>query len=263
VSGLSRCALLVLAAAGCSSPEATPPAGPLDLDTRSAAVGPSAERPPPDVPEKPWRGEPFGDSLPPGVKRLDEAEGNELAAKCKPLEAAVFGRRPRGGSTSDAATIGVAEGVLEVLADPPPLQGIDVKRCASLLERDVKDFLARAREARGAQALRTVLLALSDRDKAGGAPCPAAPPVPADVTMLAAGPYESKPRDFEPEGWRCAKYNPLGAPQQFQIEIVRKGDTYRVVARLYPVKGGPISELYVETPVKDVDVGTPILRRVE
>jgi hypothetical protein len=254
---------LLFGALGCSSAEPEPVAGPLDLDTRSAVPSQTAAKPPPDVPEKPWRGEPFGDSLPPGVKRLDEAEGNEFLAKCKPLEAAVFGRRPRGGSTSDAASIGVAEGVLEVLADPPPLQGIDVKRCASLLERDVKDFLARAKEARAAQALRTVLLALSDRDKAGGAPCAAAPPVPADVTTLGSGPYESKPRDFEPEGWRCAKYNPLGAPQQFQIEIVRKGEAYRVVARLYPVKGGPISELYVETPVKGVDVAAPILRRVE
>jgi hypothetical protein len=250
-------------ALGCGGSEPELKAGPLDLDTRTAQPEPTvAAAPPPETPEKPWRGVPWAESTPPGVQPLQEAEAKEVADKCKPLETAVFGKRPRRGSTSDAASIGIAEGVLELLADPPPLSGVDVKRCASLLTRDVKDFLARAREQRAGQALRTVLLGLSDRQQAGGKPCPAAPPVPKDLAALSPGPYESKPDDWLDTGWVCTKYNPLGAPQIFQLELVVRDAQYRVVARLHPVAGAPVTEIYVDTPQAKVDVAAPVQRRV-
>jgi hypothetical protein len=152
--------------------------------------------------------------------------------------------------------------VLEVLENPPPLAGIDVARCTELLERDIVDFVARSREARAAQALRTVLVGLADRSSRREPPCPAAAPVPADVTLVASDPYESKPQDYATEAWRCAGYKPLGAPQTFQIELAIVGDAYRVIARLYPVKGGGVSELYAETPVSAAEPGSPILRRL-
>jgi hypothetical protein len=195
------------------------------------------------------------------VKPLEPAEATELDAKCKPLEAAVFGRRPRRGPSSDAASIGVAEAVLEVLENPPPLAGIDVARCTELLKRDITDFIARSREARGAQAIRTVLVGLADRSQKRAPPCPAAEPVPTDLTLVSTEPYESKAKDYAGEGWRCTNYQPLGEPQTFQIEVARIGESYRVIARLYPVKGGSVSELYAETPVDAVEPGSPILRR--
>ena len=196
------------------------------------------------------------------MQPLEAAEATELDAKCKPLEAAVFGKRPRRGSSSDAASIGVAEAVLEVLESPPPLSGIDVARCTELLKRDVVDFIARSREARGAQAIRTILVGLADRSARGEPACSAAAPVPADVTLVAVDPYESKPADYAASGWPCAGYKPLGAPQWFQLEIAIVGGSYRVIARVYPVKGGGVSELYAETPATAVEPGASILRRV-
>jgi hypothetical protein len=253
--------LALLVASGCSSEAPGPPQGPLDLDTRSAKVAPTASAPSPAEATRPWKGEPIGDKPPPGVKPLEPTEAAELDAKCKPLESAVFGKRPRRGSSSDAASIGVAEAVLEVLESPPPLAGIDVARCTELLKRDIVDFIARSREARAAQAIRTVLVGLADRSSRREPPCAAGAAVPSDIAAVATDPYESKPKDYASGGWVCAGYKPLGAPQSFQLELVISGEAYRVVARLYPVKGGSVSELYAETPATAVDPGAPILRR--
>ncbi len=256
----ARWAFALVGALGCGGEVPPPSKGPLDLDVRSA------ERPKPPAPKPEeatlaWRGTPWAESTPPGVKPLEPAEADELAAKCKPLESAVFGKRPRRGSSADPASVGVAEAVLEVLADPPPLQGIDVPRCADLLRRDVTDFLARSRETRAAQAMRIVLVGLADRAGRGEKPCPAAPPVPADLALVESGAYESKKADYEPEGWVCARFNPLGAPQPFQIELAVLDGTYRVITRLYPVKGGAATELYAEAPFAEIGPTTPLLRR--
>jgi hypothetical protein len=252
--------VMMLVAVGCGGEVPPPQQGPLDLDVRSA----EPKKPPVTKPEEAtmaWTGVPVGESQPPGVKPLAPAEAEELAAKCKPLETAVFGRRPRKGASADPASVGVAEAVLEVLESPPPLQGVDVPRCADLLKRDITDFLARSREQRAIQALRIVLVGLGDRAARKEPPCPAAPAVPADLTVLEAGPYESKKAEYEVEGWKCARFDPLGAPQPFQVELVTIEGKYRVIARLYPVKGGSPTELFAEAPFPEIGPTTPILRR--
>lgn len=253
-------ALVMIFAVGCGGEVPPPSQGPLDLDVRSA----EPKKPPvPKLEEATleWTGVPIRESSPPGVKPLAPAEADELSAKCKPLESAVFGRRPRKGGSADPASVGVAEAVLEVLESPPPLQGVDVPRCADLLRRDITDFLARSREQRAIQALRIVLVGLGDRASRGEKPCPAAPSVPADLTVLESAAYESKKADYEPEGWACARFNPLGAPQPYQIELAVTGGKYRVIARLYPVKGASPTEIYAEAPFAEIGPTTPILRR--
>lgn len=245
---------------GCGAEVPPPRQGPLDLDVRSAEP-PKPPAPKPEEATLAWRGSPWAESTPPGVKPLDPSEIEELAAKCKPLESAVFGKRPRRGSSADPASVGVAEAVLEVLADPPPLQGVDVPRCAELLRRDITEFLARSRESRAAQAIRIALVGLADRAGRGEPPCPAAPPVPADLALVESGAYESKKPDYQAEGWVCAHYDPLGAPQPFQLELAIVDARYRVIARLYPVKGGAPTELYAEAAFAEIGPTTPILRR--
>jgi hypothetical protein len=232
---------------------------PEDLQSATPSPVSSAPIPPPNA-DEPVEGTPWAESTPPGVEPLSDDERTQLGRACRPFVDAVAGTKPRGAGGGDPARIGIAEAILDVLDDPPRVAGVDVPRCAGLLRRDTTQYLARTREERAVVAMKTLLTLLEKADREKGALCPSAPAVPANIRILERSAYESAKDDFKPEGWSCLGYDPLGAPQRHQIQLVTKGGAYRIVARLFPVRGAAMTELYIEGK-RPVDLGAPVMRR--
>lgn len=192
------------------------------------------------------------DSAPAGVEPLDAAEAKELGSRCKPLTDAVAAaaRGDRAGGSPFAR-------VLRVLAHPPAVAGVDVPRCAGLMERAVRADEARAVEAEPIVAIRRIVFGLSSA-LAGDARqlCPSAPPVPAELRQLEAGAYRSSAADWQAEGWRCARFDLVGTAQRYQYELRTDAATgsYEIVARGYPVAGHGQSELYLRGKVEGGEI---------
>lgn len=238
---------------------ATPP--PADSTTTpepSATAAASAAEPPP-APPKP--GVPY-DSVPiPGTSPLSADEAKELKAKCKKFTDAVTAAAKKAGAGKRPI-----DGLFEALASPPPVAGVDAPRCADLMRRDTVEYLARTRENEAKINLRRVMVGLMGAlDKSPPALCPSAPAVPAALATVRDVPYASKPEDWQAEGWKCARFDLAGGQQVFQYEMRTddKSRSYEVIARGYPVQGGPATELYIAGKVESgaLDPSTPILRR--
>ncbi len=158
------------------------------------------------------------------------------------------------------------DGLFEALANPPKIAGVDVGRCSELMRRETIDYFARTREGEAKINLRRVIVGfMSSLDQGSPAFCASAPAVPPALESVKTAPYSSKPEDWSAEGWKCVRLDLSGAPQVFQYEMRTdpKNKTYEVIARGYPVQGGPATELYIAGKVENgaIDPSTPIMRR--
>jgi hypothetical protein len=143
---------------------------------------------------------------------------------------------------------------------------VDVPRCAELMRRDTIEYFARTRENEAKINLRRVIVGfMSALEKSPPAFCASAPAVPPSLASVKDQPYSSKPDDWKADGWSCVRFDLSGAPQVFQYEMRTdaKSKTYEVIARGYPVQGGPVTELYIAGKVESgaIDPSTPIMRR--
>lgn len=249
-----------------ASPTASPSASPgAPSSTDSAAAGPTAaaepaaSAEPAAAPPKP--GVPY-DSVPsPGTNPLSGDEAKELQSKCKKLTDAITAAAKKGGAGKRPL-----DRLFEALASPPKVAGVDVPRCVELMRRDTIDYLARTRESEAKINLRRVMVGLMGAlDQGASALCASAPAVPASLGAVKDQPYTSTPDDWKADGWKCARFDLSGAPQVFQYELRTdaKSRSYEVIARGYPVQGGPPTELYIGGKVENgaIDPSTPILRR--
>jgi len=240
-------------AAASSSPDVAASTSPTATASPSATAEPAAAAPKPGVPY---------DSVPsPGTNPLSDVEAKELQSKCKKLTDAVTAAAKKAGAGKRPI-----DGLFEALANPPKVAGVDVPRCVELMKRDTIAYFAQTREGEAKINLRRVIVGLmSSLDQASPAFCGSAPPVPASLEMVKDQPYSSKPEDWKADGWKCARFDLSGAPQVFQYELRTdaKAKSYEVIARGYPVQGGPATELYIAGKVESgaIDPSTPILRR--
>jgi hypothetical protein len=251
-SGLVRLPLLILALAGCGSavPAATPTgeaaaapvAAPAPLST-TASVGALD----PAAPAKPATPEPevlAKDSPLPGMTRLSTEEGDFVKKACTPLAAALeaAARKKKLAGPADRNAF-----LQEFLANPPNLPRVDVARCSDLLLRDLRAYLAATIESEAHVNIGRIVVSLATAlELEPPRLCPSAGPVPADLRALAAGPWVSKADDWAAPGWACTRFDLGGQPQRFQYQLVtdKSAGTWEVVARGFPVKGGPPTELY-------------------
>src|SRR5690606_35066200 len=128
---------------------------------------------------------------------------------------------------------------VEALADAPPkIAGVDVPRCIAWLLRELRAYQARSQESAAMNDLKRILVGLSGA-VAQGERCPSAPPVPEDLAALEVGPVIPPIDRYAAAGWRCVRFDTQGAPQHFQYEVRRDGDRYELIARGFPVRGGP------------------------
>jgi hypothetical protein len=198
---------------------------------------------------------------PPGTNPLSEAESKELASKCKKLTDAIAAAAKKAGTGKRPIDL-----VEEVLANPPKLAGVDVPRCSELMRRDTVSYLASARESEAKLSLKRIVVGLmSALEKEPPVLCASAPPVPASVETVKTTPYASTADDWKAEGWKCARFDLVGGKQVFQYELRTdpKARSFEVIARGWPVAGGPRTELYIAGKVESgaIDPSMPILRR--
>jgi hypothetical protein len=244
-----RAAIVTLFLAGCG-PAVTPavvngeaaPAAPVAAAT--AIVQPAVD-PAPVPPAAAKTPEPevlASDSSPPGITKLSKEEGAFAQKACAPLSEALAAAAKKKKLSGPADRNAFVQ---EFLQNPPPLPRIDVAKCADLLLRDVRGYIAAVVESEAKMNLGRVVVGLaSSLDREPPASCASAGPVPADLGALAAGPWVSKPEDWSAPGWACTRFNLGGEPQRFQYQLVTSATSWEVVARGFPVKGGAPTELY-------------------
>jgi hypothetical protein len=179
---MRRALLLVLSA--CGAPAAPPPAPTAAaVEHHDAAVDP----PPPGRPSAPApqarAPRPATASDADGLRPLDDAEAEELKKGCEKFLGAL---EAAGRTRSPAGRVAATEVMLDLLADPPRVDGVDLPRCTELVRRDLEIYRARTMESEAIQALRMIAIALQRADSPE-AMCAAAPAVPADVARIEKG----------------------------------------------------------------------------
>jgi hypothetical protein len=227
---------------------ATPPAQPTGEIPVAAAPAPTTSAAPASSPAPapaPKEAEVLAhDSAPPGLTKLSEDEKAFAEKSCGPLADAVAAAVKKKNLHSPGERIALVQSILQ---DPPKLAGVDVPRCTDLMVRDLGMYLAAAIEAEASMSIGRVVVGLAtaaEREPPGL--CASAGPVPADLGVLAAGPYASTDADWSAPGWKCARFDLVGQPQRFQYQLVTDAaaGTWEVIARGFPVKGGAPTELY-------------------
>jgi hypothetical protein len=184
------------------------------------------------------------DSSAPGITRLSKEEAEVARKTCSPLTDALAAaaKKKRLAGRADREAF-----IEEFLQDPPKLPHVDVTRCAGLLLRDTRAYVAATIESEATMNIGRAVVGLATSLEHEPADlCASVGPVPADLGALTAGPWTSKAEDWSATGWACAHFNLAGEPQRFQYQIVTnaKAGTWEVIARGFPVKGGAPTELY-------------------
>ena len=244
------------ASASASAPASAEPAA---TATTPASPSATASAEPAPLPPKP--GVPVDSVPPPGTSPLSEAESKELASKCKKLTDVIAAAAKKAGASKRPIDV-----IEEVLASPPKLAGVDVPRCSELMRRDTVSYLASSREGEAKLSLKRIVVGLMTAlEKEPPVLCASAPPVPPSVDTVKVTPYASTMEDWKADGWKCARFDLVGGKQVFQYELRTdpKARSYEVIARGWPVQGGPMTELYIAGKVESgaIDPSMPVMRR--
>jgi len=143
-----------------ASDPAPPPSAPSATTQASAAVAPAVQ--PPAFAA--WTGVPAKDTFPAGAEPISDAEATEADKKCKPLQDALAAAAKKIKASS------APEAVLQALADPPKVKGVDVPRCADLIRRDLISYRAKTIESEAIQQLKRLAVAVGSGQIKTGAP---------------------------------------------------------------------------------------------
>jgi len=203
-------AALALASCGPVAPAAEPPSSPPIASTATAPPPSPAAIASSDAPAP--TAEP---AAPPAPAQLTEAEQREAGRTCKPMMDALSARKKKGGGDPLAL-------LADVLKKPPPRMPADkVARCAGLLERGLRTYLAAAREVEANVVLRRMSQAMVAAAQGNaGKLCPSSErPIPADKALIANDPYVSTEADWSTPAWRCLGLSLVGQAQRFQYEV--------------------------------------------
>ncbi|MCC6522793.1 MAG: hypothetical protein IT373_09045 [Polyangiaceae bacterium] len=257
------------ALAACGAPPAAPSAVPGRPGAASVASAPAAElgatatgSAPLVPPPPPAAAVPAAHSPVPGPEPLDPDEAKYVRERCAALESGLQAevRRAAGGDVGRERATTLA---LELLARRSDTAAD--ARCAALLARDLRAYLARANEAEAVVALKTIALGMlrawSDEPPRF---CPGAPPTPAALAALAEAPAAVVRADWETEGWRCVRYLPATRAVRYQLELRTDPAerSYEIVARGRALAGGPLYELSLAgTVASETSLGADVLRR--
>lgn len=145
---------------------------------------------------------------------------------------AINARKKKGGG--DPLTL-----LAEVMKKPPAGMPADkAARCADLLERGFRTYLAAAREVEAKLVLHRMGQAMAAAAQSNaGKLCPSSEhPIPADKALVATQAYVSTDADWSTPAWRCLGLSLVGQAQRFQYEVrtdVQKG-TFELYARGVP-----------------------------
>ena len=221
------------------TPVPTAPAPAISSAPPAPATPPaSAQVQPPSAPPE---GKLAAESLPAGLHPITEAEANEVTTRCKPLTAAL------GAAAKKNSTQSPYDFTVEFLKNPPKLKGVDVPRCADIVLRDFATRRAEMLESHASRHLMEIALSMKTAyDKQPAQLCPSAGPTPPELQSLEGKALPYRPEDWAAEGWKCVRFAPQPTVHyQYELKSDPQTLTYEVIARGYPVKGAPPSELYL------------------
>jgi hypothetical protein len=134
----------------------------------------------------------------------------------------------------------------EALKKPLKISEADRARCADLLLRSVRAYLAEAVQVEAKVTLSRMMRGMVAAYQSERKLCPSTSrPVPADISALKADAYTSTEADWETPEWRCLGFSMAGQAQRFQYEVRSdpQAKTFRLIARGFPVRGGAMVEL--------------------
>ncbi len=190
------------------------------------------------------------DSAPAGLRLLTDAEQQQLKTQCAKL---VQWAQQRVGKA--ATRVAATHKLLDVLAEAPKIEGIDVASCRDRLTGELRLYLARTKEVEATTTLKILMLAMASAVADKGKLCPSAPPVPSKLDRVKTAPYQPQASDWKAAGWTCL-HHANQQPQRFQYEVNSDptAGTFEVVARGYPVEGAEATELFLRSKVVDGNV---------
>lgn len=212
---------------------------PATIAAPSSAPEAAAPAPRPDEPEVR-----AADSTPPGVEAVSKGDQAFASKSCKPLTDAIAAAAKKKKLGTAAERTAFTE---EMLQHPPQVGKLDVARCADIMLRDLRGYLARTAESEAEMNIGRIVVGLAAASEhEPPSLCASAGPVPADRGALGEGAWTSKAEDWSAPGWKCARFDLAGQPQRFQYRLVTdaKAGSWEVVAVGTPVKGAGATELY-------------------
>lgn len=197
------------------------------------------------------------DGPPAGVAPLSETEKAELQYACGSYMQAVAQRVGPGAGGRAETTVRVLEALKDDTSNP---------RCKSLAQRELAAYLAETRETAARNDMRIMMVGMAQAHERNGVLCPPSPPVPVDLASLAEGTrgHVAPEASYDTEAWSCNGFHPHGRPQFYQYEVSRPDAAhFEIIARGYPVPGGPLSELVLTGEVRDgaVKLHSEVFRR--
>ncbi len=220
------------------APEATPGEGPA---AGAPLAGGPEDSPGPDAP-KPLRD--AETSEPEGLSPLSPDERKVLESDCKKLSEVVAKAVAK---TKVDPVYSRTEQTLAALENPPKIKELDVPKCVALMKRDLTVFDVRQAETEAKNNLKMMAVNLGVAFQDGKKLCPSAGPTPATLDALKSGRVATSAADWSAPGWSCVRFGLSTAPTRWQYELrTQKGaGTWEIVARGFPVKGAPPTELVI------------------
>lgn len=248
--GLAASQLVAGCAASPPPPPGDPAAPPAESTPSTAAGSPAATDPEPadtgakSAPPAAKEAREADTSDPDGLPKISPDERKVLDGDCKKFTEAVarsVGRK----KLADGETR--ADQTLAALDKAPKVQGVDVAKCTDLMRRDLQIYAARQSETEAKNNLKLVAVNIGVAYENGKKLCPSAGPTPPTLDAFKAGAVATSPNDWMAPGWACVRFGPSTVPTRWQYELKtdKGGGTWEVVARGYPVAGGPPTELFL------------------
>lgn len=241
-----------------TSPAATSPTEP--DSPQPAAAGPANPAGKDGVASpQPARPELAATTTPPGVEPLDRADEDHLNTKCGGLITHL--RKVSAGDSGSRARL---ERIHRILASPPAIAGVDVPRCAKLLQRSVIAYRAQQIESEGINGIKRIMVGLSMAMSAAKPQlCPSAPAVPPQLAALKAGPTRVDGQAWQHPGWRCVRFEQPSQRLQYELRTNAKKQSFEIIARGFPVDGYPAVELFLAGAVQNnaIELSSEVYRR--
>jgi hypothetical protein len=184
-------------------------------------------------------------------------QGAKCDAYRSALQAAV--NKAAASEPSDTSPTSIMQRVVNEIERPPSDgDAVTWQLCRGYAVRDLDDLRTRTLQVEATTMLNRFAVAMKGNFVEFGKLCASTTPVPADVSMLATGPYTAQPGDWD-DTWKCVSGDQFeGKPQYFQYAITTdaKGKAFTITAKGFPSRDGKLRTFTISGKVAGGQVTT-------